>query len=195
MKKFARLLSLLLIVCIVAPSVVALANSLNPIISGGSLNNANAGWLDTWGYRIGLGVCDQGEGIGDYGVTPEAKALAIEEYAKNRYTRIHGESAYLVSSGGGSASEDVFGVSCTPAQGALHDVLNAVVSRSANARVNFNGSYFYIVPEPDNINTIMSELASLGPINQGLYNRWLQEADNLDMAKHPVIIVVEVIGL
>lgn len=192
------LLSMLLVTVVSAGDSTSTDNGSN---QGGANQGANAGFTGNgadFGYRLGLTTCFNEELTYDVSDV-DAKANAIQQYAAKYYMTAQGETVLMTKPGCGVSDTTQYNRStCIMASGApgcLNSVLQEVVNNSPGAytKIGSNGA-LSIKPEEGIVTELMDGLASLGPKNAALVERWKQEKYSEELAKHPVVIVIEIVG-
>lgn len=202
MKKICRIFSVALLAAMVfCITVVAgvIPGSSNQQVSGSVSSNANTGFHGVFAYRIGLSQCVNEEVLYSVSEGENAKAVAVQNYAARYYTPIMGPSVYVLTTGSSSASAtvDYQGRSCTPASSAaLSDILSTIANDGGSSTyvTKLSNGTYCVPPDSAIVQTVMSELKDLGGANTSLYNHWVEEANSVDAAKHPVVICIEMVG-
>lgn len=168
---------------------------------GGANQGASAGFTGNgadFGYRLGLTTCFNEELTYDVSDV-DAKANAIQQYAAKYYMTAQGETVLMPKAGcGQSDTTQKNGSTCILASSApasLNSVLQEVLNNSPGAytQIGANGA-LSIKPEEGIVTELMNDLASLGEKNAALVERWKQEKYSEELAKHPVVIVIEIVG-
>lgn len=164
---------------------------------GGSNQSADAGFSqkeNSFAFRMGLSTCFNEDVIYDVSDL-DAKANAIQEYASHYYMTAQGET--VLKNVPGCTISDLTqynGSVCTAATGALEQCLNEIATNTAGAYTVKRGNALSIPADEHIVTELMNALAALGPQNAALVKRWEQEKYSTELAKHPVVIVVEVMG-
>ncbi len=172
-------------------------------VRGKNKSNSKAGFTaaDSDGsnalvFRMGLAQLTNEDVV--YANDIDSKALAVQQYGAKYYVATQGAS-FVYGHGTSLATEDYRGHACVtaPAGSTAEKVLQCIYTNTpdgVNVAARDDGS-LYIVPEAGVIDALMSELASLDGINQGLYQLWQSELTSGSASTHPVVIVIEVCGV
>ena len=205
-KKLNKLIACVLVACMVFGTVVYAGGSggtsLDPEEQGKLSHDASDGFTGgsspIFGYRMGLSRCVNEELHYDLS-DQNAKAVAVQEYNAKYYMRPEGETVVMPISGSSSVTANYRGSDSIPAGSApacITATLTEIVNKSPSryTTIGSNGA-ISIPPDEAIVTELMEAFATTGPINAGMVEQWKQEKYSLELASHPVVICIEVVGL
>lgn len=203
-----KLTAVLTAVILATVPIVSMAGPLDgtstdtSVNSGAANQSGSAGFasgVNCFGYRLGLSTCFNEDVIYDVS-NEDGKAHAIQVYGSKYYMTSQGETVLQTMAGYSNSDMTQYnGSSCIAASSAascIQTTLNSIATGSPDGHyvvVGANGA-LSIPPDEEVVTELMTALAGLGPKNAALVERWKQEKYSEELAKHPVVIVVEIVG-
>lgn len=202
-RRLAALVILLSMVFVTVVSAAGEGSSSDVLpIQGGANQSSDSGFSqgeNSFAYRLGLTTCFNEELSYDVS-DPEAKSNAVQVYGSKYYMSAQGETVLKIANGCGITDTMQYnGSSCilsSSAASCIQATLDSIASGHPDGHYVVTGSNgaLSIPPREDVVTELMTALASLGPKNAALVERWKQEKYSEELAKHPVVIVVEIVG-